>query len=109
MLPNVLADETSGSDTAEVDLFHLNSLQRIEEPGVNSSATIWSALATSTESFASTAQTMRTSEGDVEWILSSRETRPRQRLPNDAKLLTIVDDPLYGPLRMHDARLRATS
>ncbi|NKB41735.1 MAG: hypothetical protein GKR86_11975, partial [Ilumatobacter sp.] len=105
--PNVLADETSGSDTAEVDLFHLNSLQRLEEPGCELECDyLVSARHLDGVFRVNRADDEDFAEGEVEWILSSREPDPDNVLPNDAKLLTIVDDPLYGPLRMHDARLQ---
>ncbi len=80
----------------EIDLFHINSLQRVADGSGDYLA--------SARHLDAVFRVER-STGDVAWILSSRTPDGGSPLPNDAKLLEIVGDPLDGPLRMHDARI----
>ena len=100
--PNLLPDETLGADQVEVDPFHINGLQRIEEGGCGIDECDYMVTARHLDGVFRLDRTT----GEVEWILSSRVPDPLDPVPNDAKLLTIVDDPLNGPLRMHDAQLQ---
>jgi hypothetical protein len=100
--PNLLPDEILGADQVEVDPFHINGLQRIEEGGCGIDECDYMVTARHLDGVFRLDRTT----GEVEWILSSRVPDPLNPVPNDAKLLTIVGDPLNGPLRMHDAQLQ---
>jgi hypothetical protein len=77
----------------EIDVFHINSLQRIDD---------------GTGDYLASARHLDAvfrvdrSTGDVDWILGSDPGVPNKK---GAPRLEIVDDPLGGPLRMHDARI----
>ncbi len=78
----------------EVDLFHINSLDRQSGGDYVVSARHLDAV------FRIDRDT-----GDVQWILSSEPDGGFLPNSNDARRLTIVGDPLRGPRRQHDARL----
>ncbi len=110
-------DENDGA--GEVDPFHINSLQRIEDDGCNLecdyliSARHLDAVVRIDRGTRDPdgAGPLADDTGYVEWILTSTDA-PAPGTPNilgeprfDAPRLTILNDPLGGPLRMHDARL----
>ena len=76
----------------EVDVFHINSLQRVDD---GTGDYIVSAR------HADAVFRVRRSDGEVPWILGGRDVPNQDMAPR----LNIVGDPLGGPLRMHDARL----
>ena len=81
-------------DLGEVDLFHLNSLDRQGDGDYVVSARHLDAVF----------RVDRTT-GDLDWILSSQPAGGHVENMGGAQRLTIVDDPLGGPRRPHDARL----
>ena len=78
----------------EVDLFHINSLDRQPDGDYVVSARHLDAV------FRVDRDT-----GDVQWILSSEPAGGVIPNKNDAPRLTIIGDALGGPRRQHDARL----
>ncbi len=108
----------------EVDLFHLNSLFRVVEGGCTTTCDYVVSARHLDAVFRidrdvrdpDDAGPLPAAEGYVEWILSSTTETPLDELDNptpniygdpryDAPRLTILEDPLGGPLRPHDARL----
>ncbi len=84
-------------DLGEVDLFHLNSLDLQDDGDYVVSARHLDAVF----------RVDRTS-GDLDWILSSEPVGGPVANKSGAPRLTIVNDPLGGPRRPHDARLNGT-
>ncbi len=84
---------TPGDGVDEIDIFHINSMQRVDD---GTGDYLVSARHTD-EVFR-----IDRSTGGVAWILGQD---PGVANKDGAPRLTIVDDPLGGPLRMHDARI----
>jgi len=72
----------------EIDIFHINSLQRVDDGSGDYLA--------SARHLDAVFRVER-STGNVAWILGGNSNKPNR--------LDIVGDPLGGPLRMHDARI----
>ncbi len=81
----------------EVDAIHINSLQRVDEPNCEPECD----YIVSARHLDSVFRVDRATD-KVDWILSGVELPSGTR--NAGKRLTILNDPLGGPLRMHDAR-----
>ncbi len=112
-------DATENGGAGEVDPFHINSLQRIEEPDCEPTCD-YLISARHLDAVVRIDRGTRDPDGVgglaagtgyVEWILTSTDA-PAAATPNilgddrfDAPRLKILNDPLGGPLRMHDARL----
>ena len=110
----------------EVDLFHINSLFRVVENGCEPTCDYIAGARhldavfriDRTERDPDGPGPLEADDGYIEWILSSTPTdfddsKNKKKQPvnvlndprYDAPRLNIVNDPLGGPLRMHDARL----
>ena len=79
----------------EIDIFHVNSLQRIDD-GTGDY------LVSARHLDAVFRVDRSVPDGDIEWILGGDVAIPNK---SGAPRLKIVNDPLNGPLRMHDARI----
>ncbi len=94
-------DEPGGS---EVDVFHFNSMQRVDEAGCEPLCD----YVISARHLDAVFRVDRATDA-VEWILSSQISDPADPsyIPNlgGAPRIAIIDDPLGGPRRMHDALL----
>jgi hypothetical protein len=102
--PQCFGNYTAEPGGSEVDVFHINSLQRVAEPGCEPLCD----YVMSARHLDAVVRVDRAT-GDVEWILGSRTSDPTSPdyVPNKsgAPRLEVIGDPLGGPLRMHDARL----
>lgn len=92
------------ADGGEVDAFHINSLDRVDEVGCEPLCD----YVVSARHLDAVFRIDR-STGAVEWILSSQESDPLApgyiAPASGAPRVRLLNDPLGGPLRMHDARL----
>lgn len=82
----------------EVDVFHLNSVDRVEEPGCEPLCD----YVVSARHLDAVFRIDRATS-NVEWVLGSID--PSVPNKGGAQRLEIIDDPFDGPLRQHDARL----
>lgn len=101
-------------EPGEVDIFHINSLSRVEEPDCELTCDyIVGARHLDAVIRVNRAADADFAEGQVEWILSSLPSDPGDPgyVENDsgAPRLEIIGDDLGGPLRMHDAILDGTT
>ncbi|MFK7917310.1 MAG: hypothetical protein AB8G14_04465 [Ilumatobacter sp.] len=105
-----MVGDPTGEFLGEVDPFHLNSMQRIADTGceplcdyVVSGRHLDAVFRVDRDSRDPDGPgPLPDATGYVDWILGGTEGQPNL---NGAPRLTIVDDPLGGPLRPHDARL----
>ena len=92
------------ADGGEVDVFHINSLDRVEEAGCEPLCD----YVVSARHIDAVFRVDRVT-GAVEWILSSEPSDPLApgyvAPASGAPRMQIIDDPYGGPRRMHDARL----
>ncbi len=113
---------TENSGAGEVDPFHINALDRIEDPDCDlecdylvsirhMDAVVRVDRGTRDPDGPGPDGPLPQDTGYVEWILSGTDA-PDPSTPNivggprfDAPRLTILNDPLGGPLRMHDVML----
>lgn len=103
-LPQCFQNYPTQPGGSEIDVFHVNSMQRVAESGCEPLCDYVVGARHLDAVFRVDRAT-----GDVQWILSSRPSDPAAPgyVPNlsGAPRLEIVNDPRRGPLRMHDARL----
>jgi hypothetical protein len=86
-------DPMTDDGVDEIDIFHINSMQRVDD-GTGD-------YVVSARHLDAVVRVDRASTG-VDWILGGNAAVPNK---SGAPRLNIVGDPLNGPLRMHDARL----
>ncbi len=88
-------DPMTDDGVDEIDIFHINSMQRVDD-GTGD-------YVVSARHLDAVLRVDRSAPGGgIEWILGGNVAVPNK---SGAPRLTIVGDPLGGPLRMHDARI----
>ncbi|MFT6291128.1 MAG: hypothetical protein ACJAR2_001728 [Ilumatobacter sp.] len=97
-------DPPPSGDPGEVDLYHFNSLQRVDEAECEPECD----YIVSARHLDAVFRVDRSTDA-IDWILGSLPADPSEpgyvANQSGAPRLTIVDDPLGGPMRPHDARL----